>query len=293
MDLPASGVVASLSGGMERTTGRPFDGAGDAPYDGITLAEGSVLVQIIQDLLREVQEGRILDARVGIFWTAVVAEVEGAVRCGLASTLYGGHTDAEPPVPQAGHLLDMSARELANMALAGCPPRSSIGLAAINALLPPYLEGAVELNAETILSDLGRNRKVALVGHFPFVERLRENVGELWVLELQPRGGDLPASAAAQVIPQADVLALTGTTLLNGTFESLMRIRRPDAQVLVLGPTTPLSPVLFRHGAHYLSGSVVDDVAAVVKGVSQAAGFRQIHRLGVRLVTLARPGVGL
>ncbi len=257
------------------------------------LPKGACPVQIIQDLLREVQEGRILDVRVGVFWTAVVAEVEGVVHCGLASTLYGAHNDAEPPVPQAGHLLDMPARELAAMALAGCPPRSSIGMAAINALLPLYLEGAVELNAEAIISDLGRNRKVALVGHFPFVERLRESVGELWVLELQPRAGDVPASAAAQVIPQADVVALTGTTLLNGTFESLMRLRRPDAQVLVLGPTTPLSPVLFRHGVHYLSGSVVDDVAAVVKGVSQDAGFRQIHRLGVRLVTLARPGAGL
>ncbi len=250
-------------------------------------------VQILHDLLVEVQEGRILDVRVGLFWTAVVAEVGGAVRCGLASTLYGGHTDAEPPIPQAGHLLELPARELASMALVGRPPQTSIGLAAINALLPPYSEGAVELNAEALLSDLGRNRKVALVGHFPFVDRLRERVGELWVLELAPREGDLPASAAARVVPQADVLALTGTTLLNGTFEGLMRLRRPEAQVLVLGPTTPISPILFQHGVHYISGSVVEDVDAVVKGVSQAAGFRQIHRLGVSLVTLARPGAGL
>jgi hypothetical protein len=108
------------------------------------------------------------------------------------------------------------------------------------------------------------------------------------VLELAPRPGDLPASAAAEVIPQADMVALTSMTLLNHTFDGLLALRRPDAQVMLLGPSTPLAPLLFERGVHLLSGAVVEDVDAVLRGVSEGAGFRQLHRLGVRLVTMMK-----
>ena len=101
--------------------------------------------------------------------------------------------------------------------------------------------------------------------------------------------GDLPASAAAEFIPQADIVALTSMTLLNHTFDGLLALRRPDAQVMLLGPSTPLTPLLFDRGVDLLSGAIVEDIDAVLRGVSQGAGFRQLHRLGVRLVTLTRP----
>jgi uncharacterized protein (DUF4213/DUF364 family) len=56
--------------------------------------------------------------------------------------------------------------------------------------------------------------------------------------------------------------------------------------VLVLGPSTPLSPILFDHGAHLLSGSVVEDIESVLRAVAQGANFRQVHQQGVRLVTM-------
>ena len=65
-----------------------------------------------------------------------------------------------------------------------------------------------------------------------------------------------------------------------------MALRRPEALVLVLGPSTPLSPALFDYGVHLLSGAVVQDVEAVLRAVSQGANFRQVRRLGVRLVTM-------
>ena len=77
-------------------------------------------------------------------------------------------------------------------------------------------------------------------------------------------------------------------TLLNRTFDGLMALCRPDALVLLLGPTTPLSPLLFDHGVHILSGSVVENIDAVLQSVGQGASFRQIHRAGVRLVTMKR-----
>lgn len=175
-------------------------------------------MNVIDDLLRTVPEGTVRDVRVGAFWTAVVVEVAGQHRCGLASTLQGGdhhHYGGGPAVPDAGRLLERSARALAGLARSRSLLEASIGMAAINALLPAHEDRWVDLNAEEVLTRAGAGKRVALVGHFPFAPRLQTQVGTLWVLEQQPRGGDLPADAAPELIPQADVLAITGTTLIN------------------------------------------------------------------------------
>ena len=70
--------------------------------------------------------------------------------------------------------------------------------------------------------------------------------------------------------------------------------RRPGrrarvAFVLVLGPTTPLSPVLFNYGVDVISGTLVTDPETVLRYVSQGASFRQVKRSkGVKLLTLIR-----
>lgn len=248
-------------------------------------------MNLLDALLTALPDGKIRGVCVGAFWTAVVVEVNGATRCGLAATLFNPadhhHTD-QPDVRDAGNLLARDARALAELARASSRLEASIGVATINALLPPPRELSANINAEEVLAREGIGKRVALVGHFPFVSRLRERVGTLWVLEEQPRGDDLPASAATEIIPQADVIALTGTTIINHTFDALMALRRADARVLVLGPSTPLSPILFAYGVDILSGAIVENVDAVLRGVSEGATFRQLHRLGVRLVTLTR-----
>jgi uncharacterized protein (DUF4213/DUF364 family) len=245
-------------------------------------------MKLIDNLLTTLPNGTVRDLRVGAFWTAVVVEADDHLKCGLASTLRDEdyHHSGEAAVREAGRLMERSARELAELAHSDHLTESSIGMATINALLPLHKDRWVELNAEQVIAEHGAGKKVAVVGHFPFIPRLRERVGKLWVLELRPRGEDLPADAASDVIPEVDVLAITGTTLINHTFEGLMALRRPETLVLVLGPSTPLSPILFDHDIDILSGSVVKDVPSVLRAVSQGANFRQVHRHGVQLVTM-------
>jgi uncharacterized protein (DUF4213/DUF364 family) len=52
---------------------------------------------------------------------------------------------------------------------------------------------------------------------------------------------------------------------------------------MLLGPTTPLSPILFNHGVTIISGAIVVDEAAVLRTVGQGASFRQVE--GVKLLT--------
>lgn len=248
---------------------------------------------IIDDLLATLPAGVVRDVRIGVFWTAVVVEVEGCRRCGLASTMVGPddhHHSGAADVAAAGNLMDHSSAELAALANASSQLEVSIGMAAINALLPSRPADWVDLNAEQVILERGAGRRVAVIGHFPFLPRCHDVADTLWVLEKHPQGQDLPAEAAGEVIPQADVVAISGTTLMNRTFDDLIALCRPDALVLVLGPSTPLSPLLFEYGVEVLSGAVVENIDAVLRAVGQGANFRQVHRHGVRLVTMRRPG---
>jgi uncharacterized protein (DUF4213/DUF364 family) len=248
-------------------------------------------MEIFNKLISSLPEGRVVSVNVGLFWTAVVVEVQGIQHCGLAATLSNCEFEHArlPAVEEAGKLEQHSALELAQWVFSKSYTEAGIGLAMINALLPP-IQNSVDLAAEDYIARQGANNQVALIGHFPFVSRLKEQVKKLWVLELNPKEEDLPAYTAPEIIPQADILAITATTLINHTFDGIFALRKPDAKVLLLGPSTPLSPLLFQVGIHVLSGSIVEDPDMVLPLVRQGATFRQIRNHGVRLVTVETQG---
>lgn len=248
-------------------------------------------MKLLDELLAALPDGEVLDVCIGLHWTAVVVRVSDQIRCGLASTLVAPHDhSAEADVPQAGQLHTLSALALAHLACSEHPTQASIGIAAMNALLPRQPEAWHDLNAEEVIATRGRGKTVALIGSFPFVSRLRSCVGKLSVLELQPGADELPAEAAPDILPQADVIAITSMTLINHSLESLLNLCKPQSMVLLLGPSTPLSPMLFEYGIDALSGSVVTNIDPVLSAVKQGANFRQVHRAGVRLVTMSRDG---
>jgi uncharacterized protein len=252
-------------------------------------------VGVISALLEKVEplaaRAQPVDICIGAHWTLVSLIDEGRVRAGLASTLQGGahtaHRSGSMPVADAGSLLTYSAADLAALAQSESLLEAGVGMATINALLDIDVGMTTEVNAAAVIAQQGAERAIAVVGHFPFVPKLREVAAQLWVLELNPSEGDLPAAAAADVLPQADVVALTGTSLLNGTFDDLISRCRPDAYVVVLGATTPLSPVLFAAGADAVSGTLVVDPETALLAVRQGATFRQIG--GKRLLTMFKP----
>jgi uncharacterized protein (DUF4213/DUF364 family) len=239
-------------------------------------------LQILKDIISTIKEDApVKEVRVGPFWTAVHSR-----RCGLASTIFEHEHSAGLPVRDAGGLTRKSALELCEYALSGSLLERSIGMAAINSLLDVDLSLCREVNASEVLLERGRNKRVCIVGHFPFIPRLRKETKKLWALERRLQIGDLPEEEAARVIPQADLLAITGTALTNGTMDELLSFSRKDALVMVLGPTTPLSPVWFSYGVSLVSGTIVTDPPVVLRLASEGIIFRQFHGRGVQLVSM-------
>jgi uncharacterized protein len=250
----------------------------------------SQTVPVVPRLLSSLHaHGSTVDVRIGTHWTAVVVGTHAGLRAGLAATqLSSDRESAESTLDVAARMVGKMGVDVAALALSESPLERSVGFAAINALLDIPNRACVARNAEEIILELCRERRVAIVGHFPFVDRIRQAAKQCWVLELNPGPDDLPSSRAPELLPQADVVAVTGMTLVNHTFDSLVPLWRPDAYVLVLGPSTPLSPVLFEYGVDALSGTIVEDIPTVLEGVSGGATFRQLF--GRRLVTLEFAG---
>jgi uncharacterized protein (DUF4213/DUF364 family) len=225
----------------------------------------------------------LIDVRVGQYWVGV----RTGLGVGLASVLRSeAHLHGSRPISAAGELHTWAPIDLCSLLRSDSPPEGAIGLAAVNALVGPTARDLRDEKALQVLQKRGADRNVAMIGHFPFADRLREGCRELWIFErgIDRDEFDLGEEAMARLLPEADVVAITATTILNRTLPDVLAHVSADAFVMLLGPSTPLTPALFDFGFDVLCGTVVDDPEAVVRAVEQGAVTSQIP--GVRRVCL-------
>jgi len=145
----------------------------------------------------------------------------------------------------------------------------------------------VEINARELLIERGKDKVVGIIGHFPFVDALRMTARKVLVFEKIPREGDLSESDIPSHLPEADVVGLTATSIINHSFEEVMRHIKPTAFVVMLGPSTPLSHVLFDFGIHALAGTLASDVEKLKREVKEAVPFKFLK--SVRRVIWFKP----
>ena len=241
------------------------------------------MMKILDDLLSTLNlEARVRDIRQGLFHTGVLTR-----NCGLAATLpRDALQQKHPSVKEPGFLLKKTALELARMAYSESIPEAAIGMATINSLLEIDEGRCRELNAGDLIAEKGRGGKVAIIGHFPFIPRLREVTRKLWVIEKNPQEGDFTEAEAEDLIPQADIIGITGTAFTNHTIEQLLKLCNPGAYIVILGDTAPLSPILFDYGVDAISGTKVTNPELALRCVSEGATYRQIK--GVQKLTMIR-----
>ena len=237
-------------------------------------------MKILDDLISSLKEDAVVrEIHACVLWTAVVSR-----RCGLASTFRDEHP-THGRVRDAGSLRGKSALELTQYAKSDNLLEATIGMATINSLVDIDESKYVTENALDALIREGSGKNIAIVGHFPWIPQLREVAKKLWVIEQRPRKDDLPAEAADEILPQADVVGITGTAFINHTAEKLLNLSQTSF-VVMIGPTSPLSPILFDYGVDVIAGAKVVDTEKAILCLSEGAMFRQIQ--GVELVNMKR-----
>src|SRR5882724_1860735 len=123
--------------------------------------------------------------------------------------------------------------------------------------------------------------KVVIVGAFvPFLRALKERRQPFIVLEQNPatlKADELPffrpAEEARTAIPEADVVLITGSTLVNDTLEELLALRKPGARATVVGPTVGMLPDAFlRRGADILGSVRITEPDAFLDVLAEGGG---------------------
>jgi len=188
--------------------------------------------------------------------------------------------------------------------------RRAVGIATMNALAEfcwdrrphPGVDMDVGIDAFDAVT-LRTNQLVVVVGAFiPFLRALKRLGQPYLVLEQDPatlKADEMPfyrhASEMPAIVPQADVLLVTGTTLLNDTLDDILAAAPPNACKVVVGPTVGLVPDAYlRRKCDFLGGIRVtcpDEFLDVL--AEGGSGYHFFGRSAQKIVLRARRTIGL
>lgn len=230
-------------------------------------------VDLLSEIISELGDADVSDVRLCGHWAAVISK-----GCGVAHSF-----DTLGSVKDAGYLTEKGALELCEYAKSWNLKEASLGVAAINSLIEPRAEKG---DGFDILSENAKGKKVAIVGHFPRVVQIEEIAEEVWIFEKSPQEGDLPDTAVEYFIPKADIVAITGSAVVNKSIERLLELS--NGFTIIIGPTTPMSPVLFDYGADLLAGCRVIDRERLMKKVSEGASCMKEIKSEIEFIVMEK-----
>ena len=228
------------------------------------------------------------DIRIGVFYTGVVLNTGHA---GMSYTPIQEIPEAvccprsHAKMPVAGKLLNMQIAELMDYALDDNALKAAVGIATINALSAILLEDeacqykpSAYGNALDLVKITGEDT-VAMVGAFPpFIKRIQEITKKLFVIEKNPRvagKGDMieiePEARLREIIPQANIIVITGVTLVNHTLGPILELAKNASEIIVVGPTASVYPEpLFARGVTVMGGVRIADAAKMIHLIGEA-----------------------
>ncbi len=210
----------------------------------------------------------------GQVWTFCKAEQGDGSRFGLAMS--PPQTSRTLSFP--GTLVGKNLSELASWINDWEPCKATIGMAAINCGLNSRpLANAMPLGAgnlavfEHFLPQL-HDKKVVVIGRYPGIDAYQKQF-DLTILERQPQCNDYPDPACEFLLPQADWVFISGSTIPNKTFPRLAELSQ-HATVVLMGPTVPWLPELADFGIDYLASVAIADRIALEQTVAEGGGIR-------------------
>ena len=227
----------------------------------------------------------IKEILIGLTWT--LCETEGIGLCMSPGTV-------TRTLPWSGTLVNKPVKELASWLRSWNSFEATVGMAVINAeingrsLLPTQAEplspyGPGNLAVFEYFLPMIRGKKVVIIGRYPQLSRY-ENEMDMTVIERQPGADDLPDTASEYLLPEAEWVFLTATSIANKTFPRLVELAK-NSQLVLMGPTMPWLVELKEFGIDYLAGVTVSNAEALRQTVAEGGGVR-IFETGVQYQVL-------
>lgn len=207
-------------------------------------------------------------------------------------------------MPHSGKLQHRKATAYLEELFSGNPLKRTLGIAVLNALssvcwakCPP--EGyrvitRADAIEEAVIPDEGY---VVVVGALvPAIKRLKQRGKPFGILELDPAtlkpeelAFHVPADQADAAVSRADLLIITGTTLINDTLEGLLGKLKPEATAVLVGPTASMLPdAFFRRGITSIGGVLVTEADRVLDVIAEAGSGYHFFEKGAERLVIAR-----
>lgn len=114
-------------------------------------------------------------------------------------------------------------------------------------------------------------KTIGLIGHLRFDNDVLRGAKRVYTIERDPKDGDYPDSACEYLLPQCDMVIITGSAAINKTMPRLLKLSE-NAVTIVIGPTVPMCPELKDLGIDRLSGMVVSDKDGLIKWMTENRG---------------------
>ena len=180
-----------------------------------------------------------------------------------------------------------------------------MGIAALNALSTLVWEKTEHSGYELLLGadafdeiDVKKYRKSVVVGALvPIIRKLMQENADFHILEKDSRTLKerempyyLPPERAGECVPEADLLVITGVTILNDTLPGILAMAKKDAEILVVGPTASMLPdCLFSKGVTMLGGIQVTKADELLDIISEGgSGYHFFGKYAERTVLRRR-----
>jgi len=222
---------------------------------------------------------------IGLTWTLCRAE-------GIGLCMSPGQPTRT--LPWSGTLVNKPIADLTPWVRSWDSYQATVGMAAINAVInsaSPLIEKAEPLSANALANlavfehflPLITGKRVVVIGRYPGLAQYERRT-EITVIERQPSGQDLPDPACEYLLPEADWVFLTATSIANKTFPRLVELSQ-NAELVLMGPTVPWLPDLADMGIDYLAGVAVRQKETLRQTIAEGGGTR-IFDTGVQYCVL-------
>jgi uncharacterized protein (DUF4213/DUF364 family) len=216
---------------------------------------------LLEDLIESARDHdeEISNIIMSPYWTLVTLGASG-----IGATL-GYQPECGAALKDA--ILRSRAPALLDLAFSKDLAEASVGIATLNSIISRYVEPG---KAKRGMLPRARDKKIALIGRFPFVERLKQLTSQVWTISSSLGEGEYPESEAEHILHVADVSVISGSAIVDHSLERYLKWAEPS-YTIVFGPSTPLSPLLFKYGADQIGGVKVMNETQVATVIATGA----------------------
>lgn len=244
-----------------------------------------MIVEETLELIRERIEGLNVEVEgvaVGLFYAGVALRTSHGLHGGVAYVFRASSSCS--PIDGAGSLHELDPLDLAALSLSANLVEASIGVATLNALSQAIMERDPSYTPVTLdVADIvNEGENVVMVGYMePVLKKLLDKKCKVVVSEIAKVDNAIvpvvPPSEAESHLKKADVVVITGSTLVNKTIDEFLELDLKARVVAVAGPTASILPdVLFDRGATAVMGVTITDPKEMLQVVSQGGGTKQL-----------------